>query len=406
MSGTARPGTGFRLTDWTKLLNPSGDASFDGGQAGAIFLQDLRASVTSKDPQAQLFGRFTVEAVKRGVSAKLIDKVKSVTNIANTVANVLTLAMQISSLTLDASMEPVPLVRTKSTSDGQQANIDFRLTYDPGSLPDGKNMYACVASYLLNAFGVSFSPPASGRIAGAELTFEGDKGFGEYVLFGDYKQLRMDTNENGEVELLVLGKGQRRELPSDAKPISREFSIYVRGQPEATTGNTIANTFFDSLAFWVAPGASGLINAAVDIAKTIHWDLGVFVFPLQDWATGYRVDQAYGDGRISGTICSLDKPFTLQFVAQPPGAGTMTGKFIFTPSGKNGGTWSYKGGVRGVPVTITGTGGYKVQGEAEGQPNIEMAGGQWTQTTPMGSYTGLNGTEFLDLEAATEGCSQ
>ncbi len=539
MTGMTRTGTGFRLTDWTKMFNLSGDASFDSGKAGAIFLQDLRASVASKDPQVRLFGGFTVELVKRGashvdlldptvtadqvvisgalaellswevirglvfslasaptastgdlpyvarqdtlmlrtialseralstalfipsgvpaleqqgctsllgddttywlnwalnkisgggvqlpgmtqatkglveyvqtkrsVSQNLIEKTKSVTSVANAVANVLTFAMQISALKVELSMEPFPLVRTKSRYDGEEAKIEFQLIYDPGSLPDGKNMYACVSSYLLNAFGVSFSPPASGGVAGAELTFEGGKGFGEYVLFGDYKQLRMDTNANGKVELLVLGKGQRKHRPADAKPVLREFSIHVRGQPEAVTGNTIANTFFDSLAFWAAPGGLGLVSPAVDIAKTFHYDLGEFVLNLQDWATGYRVDQVYGEGRITGTICSLDKPFTLQFFGQPPETGPMTGTFTFAPSGKSGGTWSYTGEVQGAPVTHTGTGGYKVEAEGEGAPYFEMGGGQVTTTTPMGSQTNLGRTEILGLEAATEGCSQ
>ncbi|MCL4535001.1 MAG: hypothetical protein M1370_07585 [Bacteroidetes bacterium] len=542
MSGMTRPGTGFRLTDWTKLFNPSGDASFDSGKAGAIFLEDLRASVASEDPQVQLFGRFTVEMVKRGashvdlldptvtadqvvisgdlaellswevirglvfslastntsstgdhphvarqntsmlqviasserdlptapfipsgvpaleqqgctslvsddttywlnwamnkivgggvrlpgmteaqttkglveytqlkrgVSEKLIDKIKSATNVANAVANVLTLAMQIHALTADSTMEPSPLERSMTPADGKQAKINFRLMYDPGSLPDGNNMVACVSSYLLNAFGVSFNLPSSQRIPGAELTFEGGMGFGKYVQFADSKQGRKDTDDNGEVEVLVEGKGQRTYLPAQAKPISREFSIHVRGQPEAVTGNTIANTFFDSLTFWAAPSGLGLVSPAVDIAKTFHYDLGEFVFPLKDWATGFRVDQAYGEGHITGTICSgLDKPFTLKFVAQPPGTGPMTGTFTFTPSGKSGGTWSYTGGVQDVPVTNTGTGGYKVAGEAEGLPNIEMAGGQWTTTTPIGSHSSAGRTEFLSLEPATEECSQ
>ncbi len=542
MAGMTRPGTGFSLTDFAKMFNDSANPSFDSVKAGEILLQDLRAAITSKDRQVQLFGRFTAEMVKRGpssvdledpkvtadqvvisgdlaellswvvmrdfvfslapaktsstwerpydaapgsvhyrlallrdappvpvipvaflsapaleqqgcsslvsddgtywlnwalnkivgggvqlpgmteatkglvehvqlkrgkMSENMIEKVKSVTNIANTVANVLTLAMQISALTLDSSMEPTPLERTKSIRDGKEAKVYFRLTYDPGSLPDGKNMYACVSSYLLNAFGVSFSPPASGRIAGAELTFEGGKGFGKYVLFGDYKQLRMDTNDNGEVELLVLGKGQKTELPSDAKPMPREFSIHVRGQPEAATGNTIANTFFDSLAFWVAPSAPGLINAGVDIAKTFHWDLGEFVYPLTDWNTGYRVDQPWGQGgHVTGTICSLDKPFTLRFTNP---AADMVGKYTFTPSGNGSGTWSYSGtAVQGV-VENAGAGNFTVEGVAEGMPVIKVGSGEWTQTThapaPMGTIVtkGNSPAETLVLETA-EGC--
>ena len=347
----------------------------------------------------------------RGKTAwQTIEKVKSITNLTAAIANVLSLAMQVSALTVDANMEPTPLERTKETSDGKEATIAFRLTYEPGKLPDGRNMAACVSSYMLNAFGVPLNFPASGtQVAGAELTFEGELGFaghGEYVLFGDYTQLRQDTDSAGQALLKVLGKAQKATIPETATPAMREFSIVVQAQPEAANGNSIANTFFDSLMFWAAPGGAGAVNAAVDVAKTFHWDLGELVFPLIDWSSGYRVDQAYGapGGHITGTVCSLDAPFTLD-VANP--AYQMTGTMRFTPSTGRKGSWLYSGSAMDGSATNEGRGSYTVEGVDEGNPSISLDAGRWQQTSAMGTFDSPGAVaETLALEPAPDGCAK
>lgn len=352
-----------------------------------------------------------VQEARGRSSWQTIEKVKSITSITSAVANVLTLAMQISALTLDSTMEPSPLERTKETSHGKQTTIVFRLTYEPGNLPDGRNLGVCLSSYMLNAFGVSLSFPASGaRVAGAELTFTGEMGFagkGDYVLFGESKQLRQDTNSNGEVELKVLGRAQKRVIPANATPVHREFSISVRGQPEAANGNSIANTFFDSLLFWVAPGGAGLVNSAVDVAKTFHWDLGEPVFPIDDWATGYEIDEPVGEGgrgRLTGTICEgLDKPFKVAF-SNP--ADQMSGAFTYTPSGSAGGTYQYSGTAAAGKANVTGTGGYKIEGEAAGVPSIVMEAGVWTIKTKDITVNGSNVGGVMKLLPAGSECSK
>ncbi len=353
-----------------------------------------------------------VEIVQRqmGVSEIKINNVKNLTAKIGAVTSILTLMMQLASLQVDSIMEPDVLQRTRYTRDGDPATIHFRLMSDPGMLPDGDNLVACLSSFVLNAFGVTLEFPTSGRIAGTELAFEGGKGFGQYVLFADYQTMRQDTNVHGEVALPVLGKAQSKEFPPDAERVMREFSVHVSAQPKAVTGKTIFDTFFAGLSFGAAPSATGAIGAAVDILKTCHWDLGERFFPLKDWSRGWRVDGFYWDAyRVTGTICGgLDKPFSLQAEASLAGV-PMIGRFAFTPAGKSGGVWNFAGSFMGYPATASGS--FQTEGVEEGSPSIRMGPGRWTVDIPrIGTVPIGEGGDHLDkietiwLEPAAEEC--
>lgn len=319
-----------------------------------------------------------------GVSPDVINKTQKMITAINLVTGILTLAMQMAALTADSVMDDVPpFERTKKDNpDGGTTTIHFALRMDLEALPDGNNLYACLASFLLNAFGVSFSFPAEGRIPGAEMTFTGGKGFGEYVLFGNYRQLRTDTDANGEVHLAMLGKAQPHNLPDDSEAYMREFSIEVAAQPEAVTGNTLANIFFGGLTFGIAPGGPGLISSAIDISKGFHWDLGEYVFNIKDWRTGYVVDGEYWGGYyITGVICEgIEKPFTLH--ADGSVVSTITGDYAMTPSGLTGGAWTFSGATTSN-FLIHAAGTYTVQGVDEGVPRLLYEDGTWLTTVPL-----------------------
>jgi hypothetical protein len=228
-----------------------------------------------------------------GVSKNVQEMTGKITKKIGTAAAVLSLAMLMSAIELNTDMGPNPLERTKSTSDhGKEATIHFRLTLNPDKLPDGNNLLACAASFLLNVFGIPLNFPAGGAISGAEVVIKGGKGFGggdfkecggeAYVQFMDYRQLRQDTDKEGLASVEVQGCRQKQEIPEDAQPMMREFTIRVSAQPEAITGDTIANVFFSGLSFG-AGDREALISGIVDIVKTFHWDLGEHPYPLKDW---------------------------------------------------------------------------------------------------------------------------
>jgi hypothetical protein len=298
-----------------------------------------------------------------GTNIDVIEKTPERLGWANAFAAALAFAMQLASVDVGGYEDPDPLERTKGTSDGKQTTIHWALSMDPGKLPDGNNGALCFLSFLTNALGASFSFPAEGRIAGAEMMFEGGAGFPDLVLFGDYKQLRQDTNANGEADLLVLGRGQKKQLPDSVKPVDKEFSVIVSAQPEPANGNSIANIFFGGLSFGTAPGVASAISALVDMLKTFRWDLGEHVFRLTDWKIpGFRYYFNYqGIDVKEGIICSFEKPFTINAkLAYETVNGTY--RYDFMPSSPTAGTLTVTGSFTSPSGTIamTGNGTYEI----------------------------------------------
>lgn len=355
-----------------------------------------------------------------GTSESVREKTGKIASKVGTVAAALTLAMMLSSLELTTDADFV-LERTKlASAHGKEGTIFFVLTMNPGKLPDGDNLIACVSSFLLNVLGISLSFPVDGVVPGAELVFEPGKGFGQvafaecggeaYVQFPEARQLRQDTDQFGQAALDVQGCRQKRNFPDEAPPYMREFSIYVSGQPEAVTGETIANIFFGGLSFGAAPSAQALINAILDIVKTFHWDLGEHTYRLRDWSTGWRVDGVYWSAyQLTGAICSgFDKPFTLH--ADGSRVTSIVGNFTLTPAGETSGTWTFNGALGGG-LPVNGSGVFEMAGVAEEAPVIRMGVGLWTVTAPMLGTMPLGpGGEHLDfietiiLEPATDEC--
>lgn len=213
------------------------------------------------------------------------------------------------------------------------------------------------------------------------------------------------------VALPVIGKAQRREIPDEAEPILREFSIHVSAQPEAVTGTTLFNVFWSGLSFGVSPSGPGLISGAVEILKTFHWDLGEHFYRLQDWSLGgWRVDGFYWAAyHVTGTICNgLDQPFTLH--ADGGSITLIVGDFTLTPTSENGGDWTFSG-FHSALLPVNGTGTFAIEGVAEGAPVIRMGGGTWTITGPPvgtvplgygGQHLGI--IDSIALEPASDEC--
>lgn len=308
----------------------------------------------------------------RGVDDSVIEKTAKRLGWVNAIAAAMALAMQLSSMDVGGYEDPDPLVRTKGTSDGQETNIHLALSMDPGMLPDGNNGALCFLSFLTNALGISFSFPAGGRISGAEVTFKAGEGFPNLVLFGDYKQLRQDTDANGEVTLKVIGRAQKKDLPDSVKPVDKEFSILISAQPEAVNGNTIANIFFDGLTTTTGAGA---INALVDILKTFHWDLGEHVFRLTDWKTpGFRYYFNFqGIDVKEGIICSFEKAFVINAKLNYQSfQGTY--RYDFTPTSPTAGTVAVTGSFTAPDgnITMDGSGTYKVMSPDTETPLVSV----------------------------------
>ncbi len=323
----------------------------------------------------------------------------------NVATSALSLALQYSAMEIFPYMDPNPLVRTKhSGSPGEDGVLELQLYSVPSSIPDGDELESCLASFFLNALGISFSFPPEGPIPGAEISLKAGKGFPDLVLFningttGRAQTLRVDADEEGYARFKIFGAPQKRDLPDSVKPVNKQFSVIVSAQPEEAGGNAMVNIFFDGISVMTGGGGAGALSALIDILKTFSYDLGEYVFDITDWsAPGYKVDGRLGESHIFGEICSLDKSFTLNWVTEVGLAGTMT----FSPSSENGGTFTMEGAYPGV--TNAGAGSYTIKSSNEKTSTAIVLDGLGTQTTIGGSYNfGIQGTILLEPSA----CSQ
>ena len=326
-----------------------------------------------------------------GPASKLIDKATSAVNKLSMISSMLSFMLQMAAIEINPRQVPAPMIRTHHTYRGNDGTIELQLYSAPGKIPNGNELSACLGSFAAGALGISFSFPAEGPISGAEMTVEGGQGFIDLVLFNTdgTDSMRRWTGKDGVAEYKLFGAPQKREVPQTAKPVEKEFSVYVKAQPEETGLNSMLNIFFDGLTFGTAPTSNGAIGSAIDIAKGFQYDMGEYAFKLTDWKTnGYRATGGTGDAVYSGVICSLENPFTV----------TADAKIIryplkFVPSSATGGTVSFVTGV--AMLKVDGSGTYTIEGADTDKPRIAMTANS-TGTTPKFSRSG-GGTVYIDL---------
>ena len=275
--------------------------------------------------------KHVVEDLEALEYSSALDNLKSASTIAGYLTAALSaLSLVLAFLTYTAEAHLVkgePLERTKSSRDhGKPDHIEVRVFYDykdaPPELVEAMN---CVLM-LLVAVGNNTTVPAP-TAGGVEITVTGAKGFadrlitkGSYVLFGPETYLPKQTADgNGMVRVPVQGRVQKREIPKEARPKERKFSVLVEASADPVDGNTIGKAFLDDLVCVggllgvgsVLQKKAGCVDAIADIVRQFAWDLGEFSFDLRDWESDlhfggtihFEEVQRYGDrtNRLSGT---------------------------------------------------------------------------------------------------------
>ena len=322
------------------------------------------------------------------VSTKLIDRTASTITKLNAASALLSFLLQLAAVEIEPRQTPAPMIRTHDTYRGKDGTIELQLYSAPDKIPNGNELKACLGSFVANAMGISFSMPAEGAISGAEMTVEGGKGFPDLVLFNSEgtNSMRRWTGKDGVAEYKLFGAPQKRNIPDTAKPVNKEFSVYVKAQPEEAGLNSMLNIFFGGLTFGTAPSAAGGFGSAIDIAKGFQYDMGEYVFNLTDWTTqGYSASGKAGDTVFSGDICDLEKPFTIKT------NNPFWSSFKFVPSSPTEGTWS---GSLQNGVTGGGGGKYTITGTDTLKTAI-MLHGSGTATAPIAATS--SGTVRINL---------
>jgi hypothetical protein len=325
------------------------------------------------------------------LSPTTADRVNKVGKVTNVVTGLLSLILSVSSLDVDAVQDPDPFERNKKILQGRGKStvITWVVRIDIGNLPDGNNRLICAASFLLNTMGVGFSLPSSAVLEGVDVRFLGRQGFGErlntagaYVEL-DANELTMTSGPGGQIRTTVTGKAQRRDFPDRSKEIIREFSIDVSAQVEPENLNSLLNIFFDGLTFGVSPDGYGIAAGAIDIARTLHWDMGEYVFRMIDWQAGWKIDQNSEGYHFTGVVCDLEQEFTIDATSALAGAGGV-GAFTVTPTSEATASWSFTGSFGGV-FTYGGSGAGEIQTAQNAEPVVRLqASSNWVANSPAG----------------------
>jgi hypothetical protein len=151
-----------------------------------------------------------------GASGDTAKKIGTATSYANIVSSALSTYLAIHFMALRIDSTPQQLERTKQTSDGKQQKHRIQIVTDSEGFPDGKNLLSCLTSFGLNAFGVSFKLPEDGKgLGGVGVQFKEGTGF-DRVLWSHYEQIKQRADDNGFVDLTILGRAQKRSLPESA----------------------------------------------------------------------------------------------------------------------------------------------------------------------------------------------
>jgi hypothetical protein len=281
-----------------------------------------------------------------GLSEGRIGQIKKLQSRLSAVATVLSFLMQMRALDIELVDQGDPLERYRESREGKETYVQIRLFYDK-KRAQGGSAWACAASFLSNALGVSFKLPEADSIAGAEVSIGPGHNIPDKVFIANSDNpsmtsnaLRYTTGADGTIRVVFRGRARPKDLPDSASKYDDTFTFHVSAQPEAASGSSLVSMFVDSYVFWSTPSVAGVVAPLVDFLKTLSYDLGEMELLLIDW--GFPAYQA--TGRVSGLFC-LNTP------SQLVGEGFV---YYFNPSGANGGksgSMSYNFGAELEAVT-------------------------------------------------------
>ncbi len=225
-----------------------------------------------------------------------------------------------------------PLVRHKKRSegDGEARRITVTATLNAGQLNDPAHIAAlnCL-SMLAVLTGNNTTFPNPGPLSNIDLRYEGLDGFsknlttsGTLVLFGP-EEVKQDqvTDSSGQIHFGVQGRRPERDAPDAAKPVTKHFSLLIKGRLEPMNGESLGRLGLDSLL--CTAGAKtplkrvlGCLDAATDVVKGWTLNFSTTTFQLRDWSHGWAIDEHgdFGDGTVDITGVSCDSelgPWTI-----------------------------------------------------------------------------------------------
>jgi hypothetical protein len=229
--------------------------------------------------------------------------------------------------------------------------------------------------------------PVQGLARGVELSWSVSDGL---LKHGNYDHIMYHTDDNGSAF------ASWRTVPETTPKELRSFAT----QRDAV-GSAIVRVS------GLVPGWGNLekvVNLLTDTGAVGQSRLTVIYYERPQ----YSVDQMVGlpGVHLTGTICALDQPFTLDAKGVNAAGGTYVGSFKFTPADTRGGNWTHTATTSCLPelgcATVTGSGTYQVESQKGGGARIFVS--QAAMATGFGTATLQMAFDF-DLKPSTGLCS-
>lgn len=159
--------------------------------------------------------QFFKGALDRLADAKWIDdvgleKYQKATLVANVVSSYLKLLITMAAFESEVTQEPRPLVRTKNKTAGANGKLNGKFWLDVGDY----QFINCIRP-ALNVFGVDFSIPQSGALAGVRAEWAINSRVGaenDVIQTYDVDPLRQVTDAEGKSSIKIQGKPQKKDL--------------------------------------------------------------------------------------------------------------------------------------------------------------------------------------------------
>ena len=139
-----------------------------------------------------------------------LEKYQKATLVANVISNYLKLFITMASFESEVTQGPAPLVRTKNKTSGANGKVNGRFWLDVGDI----QFVNCIRP-ALNMFGVDFSVPQSGALAGVRAEWAINSRVGaenDVIQTYDVDPLRQVTDADGKSFIKIQGKPQKKDL--------------------------------------------------------------------------------------------------------------------------------------------------------------------------------------------------
>ena len=300
-----------------------------------------------------------------------------------------------------------PLVRTKSTSPGEQRMLKTTVRFTTGK----GQMLNCFRMMVILMTGVDLSLPNDGPVKDAEVQWIYLAGPVQFrIPSGQTTKgsgLNSSTDSSGVSKLGIEGTKQKTDLPSNIPKHT------VKGSVMATVAAEKSAMFKDFLnaanALSSAMSGDPLGAAATlvtDFVKRLKLVDSTFKFDITDWVTGFKVDYTKNGFHVSGTKCDGPEGAWHLDVGGATATGGMSigysGGIDFTIDESLGGSFVLDIGVAasGLPPSVTaglsasGSGDVEVRIEGDKATieflNVKMKG------TAGGSAGGMSLNQVLD----------